>query len=204
MMTQPSIERRKQPRISLEEMARVHILASRDHPTGLLNTYTRDGYLLDLNNLGAFVATELDLNTGRPINIVIDLPGMRMPALLPAIVARRADRIQCHDRIIPEGLGLRFIAESNEDQERIRRIVMMILTLDLLKYGYENRRTIRFWRDVFADNPIGNNDWETHIDARADHLTNTQIVVPDSVGRDLFEAYSRDQVGLSSSTKLPE
>jgi hypothetical protein len=203
MITQPTVERRRQPRVSLEESARVHILAPRDHPTGLLNTSTREGYLFDLNNLGAFVATEIDMQIGRAIDIVIDLPGMRLPAQVPALVARRADRIQRYDRIIPEGLGLRFIAESNEDRERIHRIVMMILTLDLLKYGYENRRTIRFWRDVFANNPISSFDWQSDMDAQSDHLTNAQIVVPDSVGRDLFEAYSRDQVGLSS-TKLPE
>jgi hypothetical protein len=182
----------------------VQILARQDNPTGLLNTSTSDGYLFDLNNLGAFVATEIDLKIGRPIDIVIDLPGMRLPAEVPALVARRADRIQRYDRIVPEGLGLRFIAESKEDEERIRRIVTMVLTLDLLKYGYENRRTVRFWRDVFAHNPISSSDWLTDIDSRADHLTNAHIVVPDSVGKDLFEAYSRDQVGLSSSTKLPE
>jgi hypothetical protein len=159
LITRIDIERRQQPRIQLEEDQIVRIHAPRERYTGLVNFSITDGRLFDLNNLGAFVSTELSLEKGAAVDVEIALPGMRVPELVHALVARQAERFQRGDRTTPQGLGLRFLADNLREQERIRRIVMMTLTLDLLKYGYETRKTVRFWRDVLTSGQLPSSDW---------------------------------------------
>jgi hypothetical protein len=83
-----------------------------------------------------------------------------MPELIHALVVRQADRYRRGEIVTTRGLGLRFLADNLREQERIRRIVMMTLTLDLLKYGYETRKTIRFWRDVLTSSQLTGADWQ--------------------------------------------
>jgi hypothetical protein len=126
----------------------------------LVNFSVTDARLFDLNNLGAFVSTDLALEKGTTVDIEIALPGIKVPELVHAHVVRQAERFRRGDIVTPQGLGLRFLADNLREEERIRRIVMMTLTLDLLKYGYETRKTIRFWRDVLTNGQLQSSDWQ--------------------------------------------
>ena len=44
---------------------------------------------------------------------------------------------------MPTGLGLRFVAETEEESRRVFRIVTSLVTLDLLSYGYEHQKIIQ-------------------------------------------------------------
>jgi len=181
LITRPAVERRQQPRVQLEEDLIVRIHKPSDHDAALINFSTRDAQLFDINNLGAFVSTDLALQKGASVDIEIELPGMQVPTLVHAQVARQAQRLQRGDRVTPRGLGLRFLAESFEEQERIRRIVMTTLILDLMKYGYEHHKTIHFWRDVFTRSQLPTSDWRPpHVESTV--ITSSTLATGLSVG----------------------
>jgi hypothetical protein len=58
-----------------------------------------------------------------------------------AEVARHAQRTRNNESIVPAGLGVCFLADSKDESERIRELVKTTLTLDLLDFGYDSRRT---------------------------------------------------------------
>ena len=123
------MERRRVPRVSPEGIITVRLLAP-----GRLET----GTLVDLNNAGAFVATDLVLEKGESLHIELDVPGSEsMP--LQAVVARRSGEIKGKKRIIPPGLGLVFVDNSPEERQLIQKVVMSVLTLDLLSFGYDQQ-----------------------------------------------------------------
>jgi hypothetical protein len=94
--------------------------------------------LVDLNNAGAFVATDLVLEKGEGLHIELDIPGSEtMP--LQAVVARRSGEIKGKKKIIPAGLGLVFVDNTPEERKLIQKVVMSTLTLDLLNFGYDQQ-----------------------------------------------------------------
>jgi hypothetical protein len=93
-------------------------------------------YLYDINNSGAFVATDLTLDRGCPIQVEIVTPGNTVLKPVSATVAHCArDREN-----VPGGMGIRFLAETIEEHDRISDIVMSTLALDLLDFGYRKRK----------------------------------------------------------------
>jgi Tfp pilus assembly protein PilZ len=120
------MERRRQPRVRTEGEIRVRILAG-----GKLV----DGELVDLNNAGAFVATDLVLEKGEKIQLELDIPGESTQQPLQAVVARCSAEIKGHHKVIPAGLGLVFVGQDQAEKELIQKVVMMTLTVDLLGYG---------------------------------------------------------------------
>lgn len=120
------MERRRQPRVRTEGEIKVRILAS-----GKLS----EGHLVDLNNAGAFVATDLVLEKGEKVHLELDIPGDSKTQPLQAVVARHSAEIQGHHRKIPAGLGLVFVGQDQAEKELIQRVVMMTLAVDLLGYG---------------------------------------------------------------------
>jgi hypothetical protein len=103
------MDRRRQPRVRTEGEITVRILTG-----GKLV----DGQLVDLNNAGAFVATDLVLQKGEKIHL-----------------ARCSGEIKGHHKVIPAGLGLVFVGQDQSEKELIQKIVMMTLAVDLLGYG---------------------------------------------------------------------
>ena len=61
------MDRRRQPRVRTEGEIKVRILAS-----GKLS----EGQLVDLNNAGAFVATDLVLEKGEKVHLELDIPAI--------------------------------------------------------------------------------------------------------------------------------
>ena len=121
------MERRSQPRVQTEGLVRVRILVG-----GRLER----GYLFDLNNAGAFVATDLVLEKGEKVHLELELPGIEEPQPLLAIVARCSPEITGRRTTIPAGLGVVFVAKSQKERQLIQKVVMTTLALDLLGYGY--------------------------------------------------------------------
>ena len=120
------MDRRRQPRVRTEGEIKVRILAA-----GTL----AEGRLVDLNNAGAFVATDLVLEKGEKVHLELDIPGDSNTRPLQAMVARHSGPIQGHHKVIPAGLGLVFVGQDQAEKELIQRVVMMTLAIDLLGYG---------------------------------------------------------------------
>ena len=123
------MDRRRQPRVRTEGEIRVRILTG-----GKLV----DGHLVDLNNAGAFVATDLVLQKGEQIHLELEIPGDATTQPLQAVVARCSGEITGHHKVIPAGLGLVFVGQDQLEKELIQKIVMMTLAVDLLGYGARN------------------------------------------------------------------
>ncbi len=121
-------ERRQVPRVEPEGIIKANLLAPGQLESGLV---------VDLNNAGAFVATDMVLEKGESLSIELDIPGVETPTPLRAIVVRRSEEIRGRTRIIPAGLGVVFVGNTPEERQLIQKVVMSSLTLDLLSCGCE-------------------------------------------------------------------
>ncbi len=110
---------RRKDLVRPEEMIPVHILAQDQR---------EEGYLVDVNNIGAFVATNLVVECGTHISIEILVPDFYGIRPLPAMVTRCRGGTQEMGKHNLGGLGLVFINSSIEEREFVQRIVMSILT----------------------------------------------------------------------------
>lgn len=119
-------ERRQVARVQPEGIIKANLLAP-----GMLET----GLVVDLNNAGAFVATDMVLEKGESLSIELDIPGVETPTPLQAVVARRSEEIRGKTRIIPAGLGVVFVGNTPEERHLIQKVVMSTLTLDLLSFS---------------------------------------------------------------------
>jgi hypothetical protein len=91
--------------------------------------------LEDINNFGAFVTTNLDLMSGTRIGLEIDIPGEPHAKLLPAVIVRRRAEVHYPDKSLPGGLGVKFVANTRDELDRIRQTVITTLSLYLLGHG---------------------------------------------------------------------
>lgn len=163
-ITQPAVERRREPRVQLDSLAKVHIFNAQGQSSGSGTSQEVDGKLFDVNSLGAFVATDLVIEPGSQLDLAVEMQGIERPNLLRAVVARTAEKVRLPGRISPAGLGLRFLAQTQEELERIQRFVLETIMLDLLKYGYEARRTVDFWEDVISKSVSNTVEWQPPVD----------------------------------------
>jgi hypothetical protein len=115
-------ERRSEPRVQAEDPLVVNVRASSAHG---------HGRLLDLNNRGAFVGTEMVLESGETVTLEIQMPGSNRLESIRGVVARQQDEAT-------SGLGVEFLPTSVEERDHIYYVVKTILALDLL--GYERPR----------------------------------------------------------------
>lgn len=121
-----SVERRAEPRVCTDGIIGVRI-----HAHGRIER----GTLVDLNNLGAYVATSLVLEKGLPITLEIEVPGAQRLLPLPAEVVRSVTELRRQADDTPTGIAVKFVAESVEERERIHVVVQTTLALDLLGVG---------------------------------------------------------------------
>jgi hypothetical protein len=119
-------ERRREPRVRPENLIRVRL-----HMPDQLD----EGHLEDINNFGAFVTTNLELMSGTRIDLEIEVPGEPQAKLLPAVIVRRRAEVHYPDRSLPGGLGMKFVANTQEELDHIRQTVITTLSLDLLGHG---------------------------------------------------------------------
>lgn len=127
------MDRRLEPRIRPQGriVVRIHVGPDR----------LEEGYLVDLNNAGAFVATPLQLENGTRLAVELLIPGIDEPRPLQAVVARCAPEFRGSSKVIPAGLGVAFVGTSAEERQLIQQMVTETLAIDLLGYGIEPRPT---------------------------------------------------------------
>ncbi len=105
-------ERRKRRRYVIEPSmeARLHV-----------NGSEIKGYVVDLNNIGAFIATELVLEKGTPLRVELCVPDIDEPLLINAEVARHTERIEGERGAISAGLGVMFITNNDKEERFIQK-----------------------------------------------------------------------------------
>lgn len=142
------MDRRQQPRFQPEGLMKVRIFAP-----GRL----QEGYLVDLNNAGAFVATDLVLEKGTRVHLELTVPGEEHPCPVQAVVAHCSREIRSPKRVIPAGLGLAFVGQSQADRQLIQQIVMTALAVDLLGYKKPGPAdTLAYGREVYRSDEESN------------------------------------------------
>ena len=100
-----------------------------------------EGQLEDINNAGAFVTTAIELKKGIQVLLEIEIPGELELKSLPAVVVRRRAEVCRPNRMLPPGLGLKFVAQTEHELELIRQTVMTMLAIDLLGHGSHQHNT---------------------------------------------------------------
>lgn len=131
-------ERRRRHRIPGD-----HVIEARLLVDGL----TTRGRVVDLNNAGAFVATDLVLEKNASLVVELRFPGEEKSLPLKAIVARRTETIKGRRRDFPAGLGLVFMTENVMERAFIQKVV-----LEALKGSLERRRVSREKRQEPVEN----------------------------------------------------
>ncbi len=111
-------ERRKHRRIPVE-----HVMEARLVVDGAQT----QGQIIDLNNAGAFMATDLVLDRNTPVEIELQIPGEERSLPLKAVVARRTEEVAGKTRVIPAGLGLVFMTENVMERAFIQKAVLEAL-----------------------------------------------------------------------------
>ncbi len=85
------------------------------------------GKVIDLNNAGAFVATDLVLDRNTAVEVELQIPGEDKSLPLKAIVARHTEEVTGKTRVIPAGLGLVFMTENVMERAFIQKAVLEAL-----------------------------------------------------------------------------
>jgi hypothetical protein len=116
------MDRRKHPRIPVEHLMEARLIA------GELESV---GRVIDLNNAGAFVATDLPLDKNARLEVELAVPGVEKSLPLKAVVARRTEAVEGQRRVIPAGLGLVFMAENVMERSFIQMAVLEALKVSL-------------------------------------------------------------------------
>jgi hypothetical protein len=116
------MDRRKHPRIPVEHLMEARLVA------GELESV---GRVIDLNNAGAFVATDLPLDKNARLEVELAVPGVEKSLPLKAVVARRTEAVEGQRRVMPAGLGLVFMAENVMERSFIQMAVLEALKVSL-------------------------------------------------------------------------
>lgn len=121
-MSESESERRKHPRIPVE-----HLIEARLTGPDL----DAKGRVLDLNNAGAFIATDARVEKNSRLEVELLLPGLETPFPLKALVARRTQAVEGRNHTIPAGLGLVFVTKNVMERAFIQRAVLAVLKSSL-------------------------------------------------------------------------
>jgi hypothetical protein len=116
------LERRRHPRIPVSELMEVRLVCDGAESVGRV---------LDLNNAGAFVATDLPLEKDQRLEIHLSLPGTDKSLPLQAVVARRTEAVEGRHRTIPAGVGLVFITTNVMERAFVQMAVLEALKMSL-------------------------------------------------------------------------
>lgn len=117
-----SDDRRRHPRIPVE-----HLMQARLVRDGV-DTVAR---VIDLNNAGAFVATDLVLPKNTRLEVELRLPGTEKSLPLQAIVARHSEAVEGRNRTMPAGLGIVFLTTNVMERSFIQLAVLEALRQSL-------------------------------------------------------------------------
>jgi hypothetical protein len=94
------------------------------------------GRVLDLNNAGAFVATELVLPKNTRLEVELQLQGVEKSLPLQAIVARHSEAVEGRNRTVPAGLGIVFLTTNV-----MERSFIQLAVLEALRSSLESTRS---------------------------------------------------------------
>jgi hypothetical protein len=89
------------------------------------------GRVVDLNNAGAFVATELVIEKDTKLEVQLCLPGTEKSLPIQAVVARRTEAVEGRDHTFPAGLGLVFLTKNVMERAFIQMAVLEALKMSL-------------------------------------------------------------------------
>lgn len=87
--------------------------------------------VIDLNNAGAFVATDLVLPKNTRLEVELRLPGTEKSLPLQAIVARHSEAVEGRSRTMPAGLGIVFLTTNVMERSFIQLAVLEALRQSL-------------------------------------------------------------------------
>lgn len=96
------------------------------------------GRVLDLNNAGAFVETDLILPKNTKLEVELRLRGIEKSLPLQAVVARRTEAVEGRQRTIPGGLGIVFLTANVMERSFIQMAV-----LEALQTSLSSTRTVQ-------------------------------------------------------------
>ena len=91
------------------------------------------GHVVDLNVIGAFIATDLVLEKGSHLGVELCVPDLERSPLIKAVVARRSERVKGRNGDLPAGLGVIFLADKEEEHMFIQNAVIVALERALEK-----------------------------------------------------------------------
>jgi hypothetical protein len=89
------------------------------------------GRVIDPNNAGAFVATDLELEQNSSFQSELAIPGVEESLPLKAVVARRTELAEGQRHVISAGLALVFMTENVMERSFIRMAVLDALKASL-------------------------------------------------------------------------
>ncbi len=115
-------ERRRHPRIPVENLMEARLVREGVDTVGRV---------LDLNNAGAFIATELVLAKNTKLEVELRIPGVEQCVPLQAIVARHAEAVEGRNRKVPAGLGIVFLTTTVMERSFIQLAVLAALRSSL-------------------------------------------------------------------------
>lgn len=114
-------DRRRHPRIAVEHLMEARLLS---------DGVEARGRVVDLNNAGAFVATDLELEKDSRLQVELSIAGSdSLP--LQAVVARRSGAVEGRSHSIPAGLGLVFLPANVMERAFIQKAVLEALKASL-------------------------------------------------------------------------
>ena len=123
-----SVDRRRHPRIPVEQLMQARLVREG------IDTV---GRVLDLNNAGAFVATELVLPKNTKLEVELRLPGVEKSLPLQAIVVRHTEAVEGRNRTVPAGLGIVFLTTNV-----MERSFIQLAVLEALRSSLESTRAL--------------------------------------------------------------
>ena len=82
-----------------------------------------DGYVTNLSETGAFLATDEMAEIGNPVGLILEMPWMLGDVTAEAKVAWRTDQAGSRADQLPTGLGLTFVDVSVEGKNKIRQYI---------------------------------------------------------------------------------
>jgi hypothetical protein len=99
------------------------------------------GHVVDLNIIGAFIATDIVLEKDTPLEVELCVPDVEEPLRIKAVVARRSERVPGRIGDLPAGLGVMFFTENEEEERFIQNAVIVALERALEKARAETAAT---------------------------------------------------------------
>lgn len=88
-----------------------------------------DGYVTNLSETGAFLATDEMAEIGNPVGLILEMPWMLGEVTAEAKVAWRTDRAGSGADQLPTGMGLTFVDVSIEGKNKIRQYIQKFCQL---------------------------------------------------------------------------